>query len=144
MFLHREADTRVTAVKAHFPYYFSSTMFRAHGTGSPDFLLIPCSQRKDQGDPRLSSSWPVSSMAQMKILNFTQGWSPAQVSTLILPDFIRNALLLWLSFLLLSQKALLFPTPAMYRLDFSVERCRVSHGTETKQEKNGNGFCWRG
>lgn len=76
MFLHREADSRLTAVKALFPYYFNSTMFIAHGTGSADFLPIPCNQRKDEGDPRLSSSWAVSSMTQRKILNPTCGLIP--------------------------------------------------------------------
>lgn len=96
MFLHREADSRLTAVKALFPYYFNSTMFIAHGTGSAYFLPIPCNQRKDEGDPRLSSSWAVSSMTQRKILNPTCGWSPTQICTPILPDFIRNALVFWL------------------------------------------------
>lgn len=114
--------------KGTFPLLFQQHYVIAHGTGSADSLLILCSQRTDQGDPRFSSSWPVSSMVQMKILTLTPGWSPAHVCS---PLSLSLTGALWYpSCLLLSQKALLFSTPAMYRLDFSAEKCKGRPGTQ--------------
>lgn len=123
-------DPRVTAVEAHFPYYFSSTMCLLHMALVMLVLFSFLAVRgKIKGIPDsacygLSAPWHRWRSSTLLVVD-PQPRSASQFSL----TSIRNPLVFWLSCLLLFQKSPLFSAPAMYRLDFSVEKCKGRHGT---------------
>lgn len=55
------------------PLVFQSHYVITHCIGSDDLLLIPGSERRDQGDPNITSKWLVTSGAQTKSLSLPRG-----------------------------------------------------------------------
>lgn len=133
--------------KGTFPLLFQQHYVIAHGTGSADSLLILCSQRTDQGDPRLSSSWPVSSMVQMKILTLTPGWSPAHVCSPTLTVFNRSTLVSLMPSAFSKSTVVFYSSYVQVGFLCKEVQREVWHSiatTETKQEKDGSNFCSKG
>lgn len=136
------------------PLVFQQLCGIAHAIGSEDFLLIPCSQRRDRGDPNLTSKWPVSSGAQTKILNLASGHpQPKSAPHLCLTS--AETLQFYHSCLLLSQtESTVVSYPCYVQVSFCCgarrrERMAVA-AIETellpqhKQEEDGSNCCQRG